>query len=36
MNWLLLLYFIELGYAPFYASLNITPVDGMGIRNENV
>lgn len=36
MNWLILLYFIELGYSPFYQSLNILPSDYEFIRNENV
>ena len=27
MNWLILLYALELGYAPFYNSLNVTPED---------
>lgn len=25
MNWLILLYFLELGYAPYYGSLNVLP-----------
>jgi len=36
MNWLILLYFIELGYSPFYQSINIIPSDYEDIRNENV
>lgn len=36
MTWLILLYFIELGYSPFYDSLNSLPVDNIQIRNENV
>ena len=36
MNWLILLYFIELGYSPFYTSLNVTPVDQLRITNEAV
>ncbi len=36
MNWLILLYFIELGYSPFYKSLNVLPVDNKLIMNESV
>ena len=36
MNWLILLYFIELGYSPFYQSINVLPADFEYIRNENV
>ncbi len=36
MNWLILLYFIELGYSPIYQSINIIPSDYEYIRNENV
>ncbi len=36
MNWLILLYFLELGYSPFYSSLNIVSSDYKYIRNENV
>lgn len=36
MNWLILLYFIELGYSPFYSSLNVISNDYEYIRNENV
>ena len=36
MNWLILLYFIELGYSPFYGSLNGLPVNETEIVNENV
>lgn len=35
MNWLILLYFIELGYSPFYESANKF-VDFSYIKNENV
>ena len=35
MNWLLLLFFIELGYSPFYNSANMLPVDYIYIMNEN-
>ena len=34
MNWLILLYFLELGYSPFYSSLNVLPYEYT--RNENV
>lgn len=34
MNWLILLYFLELGYSPFYGSLNTLPYEYT--RNENV
>jgi len=34
MNWLILLYFLELGYAPFYGSLNTIPYEQT--RNENI
>ena len=34
MSWLVLLYFIELGYSPFYSSLNTLPFEYT--RNENV
>lgn len=36
MNWLILFYFIELGYSPFYSSLNVLPNDYEYLRNENV
>ena len=36
MNWLVLLYFIELGYSPFYNSVNIIPDKYEQILNENV
>ena len=36
MNWLILLYFIELGYSPFYSSVNVIPADYESIRTENV
>lgn len=36
MNWLILLYFIELGYSPFYNNLNVISDDYEYIRNENV
>ena len=36
MNWLILLYFIEFGYSPFYQSINVIPNDYEYIRNENV
>ena len=36
MNWLILLYFIELGYSPFYKSFNVLPVDNQLILNESV
>jgi len=36
MNWLILLYFIELGYSPFYNSLNVLPNTYEQILNENV
>ncbi len=36
MNWLIILYFIELGYSPFYDSWNSLPVDELRISNENV
>lgn len=36
MNWLILLYFIELGYSPFYKSLNVMPIDNKLIMNESV
>ena len=36
MNWLILLYFIELGYSPFYNSMNVLPKTYESIRNENV
>lgn len=36
MNWLILLYFLELGYSPFYQSLNVIPDERYYIRNENV
>ena len=35
MNWLILLYFIELGYSPFYDSRNAIEIDNIGIRNES-
>jgi len=35
MNWLILLYFIELGYSPFYDSRNIFEEDNTRIRIEN-
>ena len=36
MNWLILLYFMEFGYSPFYSSLNVLPDSYEYIRNENV
>jgi len=36
MNWLILLYFIELGYSPFYQSTNIISEDYEFIKKENV
>lgn len=36
MDWLILLYFLELGYSPFYGSLNVIPSNYEYIRNENV
>lgn len=36
MNWLILLYFIELGYAPIYQSANTLPDSYEFIQNENV
>lgn len=36
MNWLILLYFLELGYSPFYQSVNVLPDRYESIRNENV
>lgn len=36
MNWLILLYFLELGYSPFYSSTNIISTDYEYLRNENV
>ena len=36
MNWLILIYFIELGYSPFYQSLNVLPNEREYIKNENV
>ncbi len=36
MNWLILLYFIELGYSPFYDSRNVSAMDNIRIRNESV
>jgi len=36
MNWIILLYFLELGYSPFYGSLNSLPVEEIQIVNENV
>lgn len=36
MNWLLLLYFIEMGFAPHYESLNMLPDSYSYILNENV
>ena len=36
MNWLILLYFIELGCSPFYQSINVLPSDYEFIRNKNV
>ena len=36
MNWLILLYFIELGYSPFYDSRNVSEIDNIRIRNESV
>lgn len=36
MNWLILLYFLEFGYSPFYQSANILSDQYEYIRNENV
>ena len=36
MNWLILLYFLELGYSPFYDSRNASEIDNIRIRNESV
>ena len=36
MNWLILLYFIELGYAPYYQSINILPGSHKFIVNESI
>ncbi len=36
MNWLILLYFLELGYSPFYGSLNVLPDNYESIINRNV
>ena len=36
MNWLILLYALELGYAPHYASLNALNENDYLIRNESV
>ena len=36
MNWLILLYFLELGYSPFYNSLNVLPEDYEYIKDDNV
>ena len=36
MTWLILLFFLEIGYSPFYQSLNVLPSDYESIRNENV
>ena len=36
MNWLILLYFIELGYSPFYQSANVLTDQYQFIRNENI
>ena len=35
MNWLILLYFIELGYSPFYQSLNVME-ESSRINAENI
>ena len=35
MNWLILLYFIELGYSPFYDSINVMDESNIRIRTEN-
>ena len=36
MNWLILLYFLELGYSPFYDSKNTSEIDNIRIRNESI
>jgi hypothetical protein len=36
MNWLILLYFLELGYSPFYESLNSISEEYSYIKNESV
>lgn len=36
MNWLILLYFLELGYSPFYGSMNVTPIDNVRIEDPNI
>ena len=35
MNWIILLYFIELGYSPFYDSRNVMDDSNTRIRTEN-
>ncbi len=36
MDWLILLYFLELGFAPKYQSVNMIPTERHSIKNENV
>ena len=36
MNWLILLYFLELGYSPFYDSRNASEIDNIRIRSESI
>jgi len=36
MNWLILLYFLELGYSPFYGSLNVLPTERNYTINNSV
>lgn len=36
MNWLVLLYFLKLGYSPFYDSRNVMPVSNIRIRSEDI
>lgn len=36
MNWLILLYFLEIGYAPIYSSFNVLPNELNYTANENV
>ena len=36
MNWLILLYFLEFGYSPFYGSLNTLPPDQILVQDEKI
>ena len=36
MNWLILLYFLQIGYSPAYESLNVNENGNMLIQNENI